>query len=157
MSVSVSIPQTVRIRRSRLVGLIGGAAAVAAAVTWAVLAFGVDIGGGQTQVSVSEQPAVVSSPIPMTGYLDGITSHPSVVAGTASPVEQHPRSIHSVMDLTPGDFTAGALWGYALPSVQRGPNTEQVLASLSPESRRYVEGLMGLTFRQLAAGAAGSP
>jgi hypothetical protein len=29
---------------------------------------------------VSAQPAVVSSPIAVTGYLDGITSQPSVVA-----------------------------------------------------------------------------
>ena len=32
-----------------------------------------------------------------------------------------------------------------------------VLASMSPETRRYTESIMNLTFEQLAAGAAGHP
>ena len=62
------------------------------------------------------------------------------------------------MSLTPARLAAGALGlGYALPHVQRGPTMESILASMSPETRRYTRAVMALTFRQLAAGAAGSP
>lgn len=68
------------------------------------------------------------------------------------------RAIPSIMSLTPARLAAGALGlGYALPHVQRGPTMESILASMSPETRRYTRAVMALTFRQLAAGAAGSP
>ena len=64
----------------------------------------------------------------------------------------------SIMALTPARFAAGALGaGYALPSRQSGPTVASVLASMSPQTRRYTEAVMSLTFAQLAAGAAGSP
>ena len=44
MSYSHSIPPTVQIRRGRLLGLIGVAAALAACVTWVVTAFAFDSG-----------------------------------------------------------------------------------------------------------------
>ena len=69
---------------------------------------------------------------------------------------QNARSIRSIMDLTPGDLAGGA-WGYALPSRQGGPTSADILASMSPETRRYTESIMNLTFEQLAAGAAGHP
>jgi len=147
MSVSVPIPQTVQIRRNRFVGLIGGVAAVAAAVTWAVLAFGTDTGGGQAQSDASAQPTVISLPIPSVP-LD---------LSVAPAAEQNARSIHSAMDLTPGDLAGGGVWGYGLPARQTGPTTEEVLAGMSPQTRRYVERLMSLTFRELAAGAGGAP
>ena len=67
------------------------------------------------------------------------------------------RSVRSVMDLTPGDLVGGRLGGYALPSRQSGPTLAEGLASMGPESRRYVTTLMKLTFGQLAEGAAGHP
>lgn len=157
MSVSVSIPQTVQIRRHRFVGLLGGVAAVAAAATWAVLAFGTDIGGGQAQPNVPTKPAILPLPIPSSGYLDG--AHLSFTTDSVGvpPSVQHRRKVRSIMDLTPGDVAGGAVWGYAIPSGQKGPTTAEVFASMSPEARRYVESLMGLTFRELAAGAAGAP
>jgi hypothetical protein len=66
------------------------------------------------------------------------------------------RTPRSIMDLTPGDLASG-LWGYGVPSHLGEPTLQDVLGATSPESRRYVIGLMRLTFRQLAAGAAGSP
>jgi hypothetical protein len=117
MNVSPTVPPTIQIRRSRLIGLIGGVAALAAAVTWAVLAFGVDTGGGQARTNAPAQPALVSSPIPMTGYLDGITSRPSVVAQPAralSPAAQDTRRL-SIMSFSPAELEAGAFWGYAPP------------------------------------------
>jgi hypothetical protein len=34
---------------------------------------------------------------------------------------------------------------------------EAVLASMSPQTRKYTQAIMNLTFAQLAAGAAGQP
>ena len=64
----------------------------------------------------------------------------------------------SIMALTPARFAAGALGtGYALPSRQSGLTVASVLASMSPQTRRYTKAVMSQTFSQLAAGAAGSP
>jgi len=66
----------------------------------------------------------------------------------------------SLMQLTPGAVAAGALGGYALPVVPvsaHGPTLQGVLASMSPQTRRYTERIMSLTFAQLAAGAGGHP
>ena len=62
-----------------------------------------------------------------------------------------------LMTLTPGAIAAGALGGYALPVVRDGADLSTVLASMSPQTRRYTERIMSLTFAQLAAGAAGHP
>jgi uncharacterized protein DUF4242 len=75
----------------------------------------------------------------------------------ASPAAHNMRKVTSIMQLTPAEVAAGALWGYALPRPKNGLTRESVLASLSPTSRRYVEAVTALTFEQLAAGAAGSP
>ena len=62
------------------------------------------------------------------------------------------------MSLTPAGLAADALGtGYALPSAQKGPTMESVLASMSPQTREYTQRIMNLTFAQLAAGAAGQP
>ncbi len=64
----------------------------------------------------------------------------------------------SIMSLTPAGLAANALGtGYALPSAQKGPSVESVLASMSPQTREYTKRIMNLTFAQLGAGAAGSP
>ena len=64
----------------------------------------------------------------------------------------------SIMALTPARLEAGALGiGYALPSAKASPTLESVLASMTPQTRRYTRAIMALTFAQLAAGAAGSP
>jgi len=144
MSASVSIPQNVQIKRNRLLGLIAGVAAAAAAVMWAVLAFGIDTRGGQVQANVPAQPAVVSSPIPMTGYLDGITSHPSVVGqpngvSFLSPSER--RYVDGVSSLTPVERAAA--FG--------GPGTVLDALQLDPKSRRYVEAITALSNAEKAA------
>ena len=64
----------------------------------------------------------------------------------------------SIMSLTRAGLAANALGtGYALPSAQKGPSVESVLASMSPQTREYTKRIMNLTFAQLGAGAAGSP
>ena len=73
-------------------------------------------------------------------------------------LEARHGSSMSIMSLTPAQLAANALGtGYAPPTKQAGPTIESVLASMSPETRRYTEAVMDLTFEQLAAGAAGHP
>jgi hypothetical protein len=141
MNVSTTIPQTVQIPRGRLFGLLAGVAALAAAVTWAVLMLVGDTGSSQAGSSATAYTP--SLPIPAV----------AVTRATAT----QPRTVRSIMDLTPGDLAGGALGGYALPSLQGGETLEEVLASMSPQTRRYTEAVMNLTFEQLAAGAAGHP
>ena len=129
MSASTSIPATVQIRRGRLVGLVALAAALAAAITWVVIAFAFD--GGSTK-AVPTKPSVSHS--------------------------QTPSMQQAIMSLAPAQVAAGALEiGYALPTVNHGPTVASVLASMSPETRRYTKAIMNLSYRQLAAGAAGHP
>jgi hypothetical protein len=80
-------------------------------------------------------------------------------ASTSTPPARiNSAAMASIMALTPARFAAGALGtGYALPSTQSGPTIASVLASMSPQTRRYTKAVMSLTFAQLAAGAAGSP
>jgi hypothetical protein len=134
MSTSASIPATVQIRRSRLLGLIAAVAALAAAVTWLVLALVFD---DNTPVVASKAPTSVTAPV-------------------SSGVQT--RRDPSIMSMTPSQLAGVGLGtAYALPSEQSGPTAAALLASMSPRTRRYTERIMGLTFAQLAAGAAGSP
>ena len=77
---------------------------------------------------------------------------------SVSSASQGGSTMATVMALTPARFAAGALdYGYALPQVQHSATVAQVLASLSPSTRRYTKAVMSLSFAQLKAGAAGSP
>ncbi|HEX3266824.1 MAG TPA: nickel-binding protein [Gaiellaceae bacterium] len=134
MNVSTSIPATVEIKRNRLFGLIALVAALAATVTWIVLALAFD-NGTSTVSSV----------------------RPSVSGPVSSPM-QDARTDPSIMSLTPAQLAANAIGtGYQLPIQHKGPTVASVLASMSPQTRRYTEAVMRLTFAQLAAGAAGHP
>jgi len=159
MSTYPSIPATVEIKRGRLVGLVVGIAAVAAAVTWVLAAYAFDSGGSATTAATA--PAV-------QGYMSYLGPHPTTVSDT--PAVQGYMSYlgrntgaettrtPSIMSLTPAGLAANALGtGYALPSAQQNPSVESVLASMSPQTREYTKRIMNLTFAQLAAGAAGQP
>ena len=133
MSVYPSIPATVEIKRGRFFGLVVAVAVLAAVVTGIVVSYGFDNGSGSTASSKTVVP-----------------SGPSAAQDAAR--------VPSIMSLTPARLAGGALGtGYALPAVQSGPTTASILASMSPETRRYTEAIMNLTFAQLAAGAAGHP
>jgi hypothetical protein len=128
MTASTSIPVTIEIRRSRLAALIVLVAAIAAVVTWAIATFAFDNGSSTAR----------SSSLPRVAVAARIPRGPSI------------------MSLTPADLAANALGtGYQLPTVHHGPTVASVLASMSPETRRYTKAIMNLTFAQLAAGAAG--
>ena len=131
MSIASTAPSTVQVRRSRLLWLIVGVAAATAAITWAATT--VATGGGHHAAA------------------------PSAPVRTPFTPSRTPK-VPSIFDLTPARLAAGALGtGYQLPVKHTGPTVESVLASMSPQTRRWTKAVMALTFAQLAAGAAGSP
>lgn len=151
MSVSASIPATVQIRRGHLLGLIGVAAALAACVTWVMTAFAFDSG---TSGAVSRSTSVsASQSVPAT-----FTLTRKQIEGLSTMGRQTQRNADPSLSLTPAQLAGVGLGtGYQVPNAQRSPSAAAVLASMSPETRRYTEAVMRLTFAQLAAGAAGHP
>jgi hypothetical protein len=151
MSVSASIPATVQIRRGHLVGLIGGAAALAACVTAVVTAVAFDNG---TSGAVSRSPsASASQRVPATFAMTR-----KQIEGLSTMAQQTASHADPLMSMTPAQLAGVGLGtGYQLPNAQSSPTSAAVLASMSPQTRRYTEAVMNLTFEQLAAGAAGQP
>ena len=150
MSVSASIPTTVKIRRSRLIGLIVLVAALAATVTWAVTTFST----ADTTSRAVSSPTRAASQQGATTF----TLKPEYIVSLSATAPQTPRRANPVMSLTPAQLAGlGLGTGYQLPNAHRSPSAADVLASMSPETRRYTEAVMRLTFAQLAAGAAGHP
>ena len=74
MSTSVSVPATVQIRRGRLVGLVAGAAVLAAAVTWAVLTLAVDPGSSTSQAAAPVATKLTPAQRSVGSYLFGVSS-----------------------------------------------------------------------------------
>jgi len=116
MNVSTTIPATVQIRRSRLLGLIGGVAALAAAVTWALSAYAVDTSekaqvaatgvaatSGATALSAQEQRALdlVNSLTP--DQLRGIRFY--WTPGSTGLAAQEQRALDLVNSLTPAQLS----------------------------------------------------
>jgi hypothetical protein len=129
MNVTISAPATVQLKRRRRFGLIVALAALAVGVACA-LVFAVDSNTTKTQKSSTPRAAAL----------------------------QDVQGAPWLMSLTPARLAAGALGtGYALPAAPIRPSMATVLSSMSPETRRYTKAVMALTFRQLAAGAAGHP
>jgi hypothetical protein len=154
MSVSASIPATVQIRRGHLLGLIGVAAALAACVTWVVTAFAFDIG---TSGAVSGSQAT-SARVGAAQRAATFSMTRKQIEGLSTMAQQTGRQADPLMSMTPAQLAGVGLGtGYQLPNAESSPTSAAVLASMSPETRRYTESIMNLTFDQLAAGAAGHP
>ena len=155
MSVSASIPATVQIRRGHLLGLIGVAAALAACVTWVVTAFAFDTG---TSGAVSSSQATATRVAAAQQGTATFTMTRKQIEGLSTMAQQTGRHADPLMSMTPAQLAGVGLGtGYQLPNAQSSPTSAAVLASMSPETRRYTESVMNLTFEQLAAGAAGQP
>ena len=156
MSVSASIPTTVQIRRGHLLGLVGAVAALAACVTWVVTALAFDTG---TSGAVSSSQAASARVAASAAGPDDVHDDPQADRRALDHGAAEPDAIADpVMSMTPAQLAGVGLGtGYQLPNAQRSPTAAAVLASMSPEARRYTEAVMNLTFEQLAAGAAGQP
>ncbi|HEY7421620.1 MAG TPA: hypothetical protein VH541_06395 [Gaiellaceae bacterium] len=129
MSVQTSISIPVHRRRGTLVVLV--AVLLAAGAAAALLAVMLTGGGDKTR-------PVVVRPV-----------DPSRPHATLAP--------SSLMAMTPEQLAEVAPGGYVLPATLDNARMAKVMASMSPETRRYTTKIMSLTFAQLAAGAAGSP
>jgi hypothetical protein len=190
MSIATTAPSTVQIRRGRLVWLIVGVAAVAAAITWALVAVAFDSGSSTVKSSSSaSRPApnrsatahaaatkalqarsealnreyglgaagIAAAKKALQARSEELNREYGLGAAGAAAARQAPK-VPSLFELTPARLAAGALGtGYQLPVKQSGPTLASVLASMSPQTRRWTKAVTGLTFAQLAAGAAGSP
>ena len=124
MHVSTTIPASFEIRRGRLVGLLVGVAAVAAALTWAVSS-AVDTGGTPARASAPSS-TVTSLAIPPTGYLDAVRS----------------SWVRSVTSMTPVQL---------IEAFGTDARTAAALASLTPKERISVESIITSTPAQLRA------
>jgi hypothetical protein len=133
MNVSTAMPATVEIRR--LLGLIGGVAALAAAVTWAALAFGV---GSGTRV-VSEQQAVLAKLSPSSRqYVEAVS--------TMTPVEL--KATFGTGDVD------------AIDALRLSPQSEtyvRAVASMTPAELRATFGTGGVDTVDATAGSAAIP
>ena len=174
MTYSHSIPATVQIRLGHLLGLIGVAAALAACVTWAVTTFAFDTG---TSGVVSSQQATAtraaqqgSATFTLTRkQIEGLSTmaqqDPATFTATKGQTValptlalQNVRPDDPIMWMTPAQLAGLGLGiGYQPRNAQTPPTADAILASMSPEARRYNESIMNLTFNELAAGAAGQP
>ena len=155
MSLSASIPATVQIRRSHLLGLLGAVGALAACITWVVTAFpfDTDTSGTVSSSQATSTRVAGAQQVPAT-----FTMTRKQIEGLSTMAQQTGSSTGSVMSMTPAQLAGVGLGtGYQLPTAQSSPTAAAVLASMSPEARRYTESVMNLTFEQLAAGAAGQP
>lgn len=75
MSISTPVPITIQLRRGRLVGLMAVVAALAAAVTSALLVFAVDRRSEQADPSrVTSAGIELAQPSPVTSAADAICS-----------------------------------------------------------------------------------
>ena len=149
MSLSVPIPATIQIRRSHLLGLIGGVAVLAACVTWGVTELALDTGAS----GAASSSARVSASQPTT-----FTATRRQIEGLSTMAVPSGHHADPVMSTTPAELAGvGSGTGYQLPNARSSPTAAAILASMSPETRRYTESIMNLTFEQLAAGAAGHP
>ena len=152
MSVSASIPATVQIRRKHLLGLIGVVAALAACVTAVVIAITFDTGtsgAAPSSTSVSASPATFS----MTRkQIEGLsTMSPQPVAATFTMTRKQIEGLSTMAQQTGRNTGSGHVddiraarrsglgTGYQLPNAQSSPTAAAVLASMSPETRRYTE------------------
>jgi hypothetical protein len=68
MNASTTIPTTVELRRGHLIAAIAAAAALAAVVTWLLVAIAFDSGATQAQQSTSRPGAVTPAPVVSTEY-----------------------------------------------------------------------------------------
>lgn len=68
MNVSTTVPTTVHIRRGHLIGLIVAAAALAAAITWLLVAFAFDSGATRAQQGTSRPGPMTPADGTSPGY-----------------------------------------------------------------------------------------
>jgi multisubunit Na+/H+ antiporter MnhC subunit len=136
MNVLTTTQGTVEIRRSRLIALVAGVAVLAAAVTWVLSTHAVGTAGKApaSGAGLAVRPTAPARPLVTSGDRQAL-----------------------IMSITPAALAAGALGGYALPSAQSGPTTAQILASMSPATRKWTTMVLSRTFGQLKGGAAGWP
>jgi Nickel responsive protein SCO4226-like len=158
MTVSPSIPSTVEMRRSRLLGLVAAVALVAAAITWALVARVIDTSSEGAQGSAQPRASVPSIGPSGEGYLKSFTSSsprasvPSIGPSGEAYLESFTSSssrekqyVEGVTSLT--QVEKAAAYG--------GPGGVLDALGLGPREKQYVQGVTSLTLVERAAAFGG--
>lgn len=112
MTVSPSIPHTIEMRRSRLLGGVVAVAAAAAAITWALVTYAVNTGDGSAQsTSIQVQNELATS------YENALGAPGRARQTSLGPAQQ--RALDVVNSLTPAQLR-GIRW-YWTPAAVGGP------------------------------------
>lgn len=140
MTVSPSIPTTVQMRRSRLLGLVAVVAVAAAAVTWG--AFAATQGSGASSSPAAQSPRVKQA----EQYGRGLSGIGRFFTSTRNPDLQltpsEKRYVHGITSLSRVQ-QAAAFGGHGGVIDALG---------LSPREAAYVKAIVSLTPAQVAAG-----
>jgi hypothetical protein len=151
MSVSTSVPTTIEVKRSRLVGGAIAIAAVAAGLTWALLSFANDTGSGVARVDI-ERPV----PVKITPSLDDQVFLRSI-SHTAQ-MQQAAAVLHA-LGLSPKEAEYIQAMTSLSPVEQAaafgGPGAVLDALGLSRRDKQFVMGITSMTLRQQAAGFGG--
>ena len=152
MSVSTPVPATIEMRRSRLLGLVAGVAAVACAATWGVLAFAVNTGSGSASAASVSAPAAASDE--QRAAFDQFAKS---ISGTAQ-AQQAAAVLHAL-----GLNAKDKEYVQAITSLSHdeqaaafgGPGAVLDALQLDPMDRLYVMGITSMTPIQQAAAFGG--
>jgi hypothetical protein len=129
-----------------------GVSVIAAGATGAVLALALDNGTRTQTVSAPSAGSPTSAAAP------DIRSLPSIMSLTPARLAAAAKRISTKAHRP--DFSGALIPPARVPKRNRAnnaPTLAAVLASMTPETRRYTQKVTSLTFAQLASGAAGSP
>ena len=172
MTMSTSVPATIEMRRSRLLGLIAMVAVVAAGITWALVTFAGDTGTGAAQNSVQPPASVVSAGPSFKQWAKGISSlaaaqQTAAVLNALGLSSQDQQYVMGVTSLSPAEQAAafGGPRGVSElnPSFKQFANGISTMAKaqqsaavlnalgLNSQDRQYVQGITSLTKAQQAA------
>jgi hypothetical protein len=132
MNFSLTLPSTVQIKRTRLVGLLAAVAVLASALTWAAVSATSRTAAKGTQLHFPTSAEVLASLTPAERrYVEGVIATPA--------------------DRLAAVFGNRPVVATTEPPRVHLPTRVEVMAPLDPATRRYVEGLLVASPAQLAA------
>jgi hypothetical protein len=168
--IATTVPATVQIRRSHLLGLIATVAAVAIASTWAIASNG-NTGAQTAQNSVQTKTSVLSTLTPSERqHVQAITSltptqlKATFGTGTVNAIDAlgltsaEEKYVLAITSMTPAQLKAAFGTGFNAARADApmlGSNWPSywptVLASLTPSERQHVQTITSMTPAQLVA------
>jgi hypothetical protein len=151
MSVSTSVPTTIEVKRSRLVGGALAIAAVAAGITWALLSFANENGSGVARVDLERPvPVTITPSVDDQAFLRSIshTAQMQQAAAVLHALDLGPKEAEYIQAMTSlSPVEQAAAFG--------GPGAVLDALGLNLRDKQYVMGITSMTPRQQAAAFGG--